>query len=112
MPATFRLREAANHRLLTHMSFDFQPGAAANSFPIAAVRFFDDDPLEALLFHGPEESYAFLGKMLAQADVRQAFDQLGENFLTAQQRQLFQGMAVEVKQIKNHVDERSPAFGI
>src|SRR5207249_1032622 len=106
MSATFRLREAPDHRFLPHVRLDFQPRPAANPLPIAAVRFFGDDSLETLFLDGSEEGYPLLGNVLAQVNVRQAFDQLSENFLAAQQRELFQVVAVEVKQIKDHVDER------
>ena len=112
MPRPLGFREAADHRFLPEVGFDFQPGVAPNALAVSAGAVLGHDPFKSLLFDGSEEGNATLGDVLTQVDAWQALDDSGQDFFAPRQWQLFEVVAVKVKQIKYRVHERAAALGI
>ena len=70
LSAAARLGESADHRLLSPMGFNLEPGVTACPFAVQALPVFGDDPFEPLGLGGLEEGDAAVPDVLAQVDVR------------------------------------------
>ena len=82
-----------------------QPGSPADAVKVRAVRALRDDPLQSLRFSGLKQGIALSLHVLANAHIRQAAHDLGENLLAAQERLRAQIVAVQIEQIEYVIEE-------
>ena len=107
LPAAARSGKAADHRLLAKVRFHLEPRLTADSLAIAALRLLGEHPFQAVLGNRLEEGPPLALDVLAELNVRQRPQHIGQDFFTAAERQVLQVVAIQVEQIEDLIDERT-----
>src|SRR3990172_9901107 len=103
--AAARFREPRNHGILREPRLHLQPLPAPSARFVDALRIFGDDPFQPLFFGYLVEQDAFFRYVVAESYFRNGRENLFQEFLPPEKRQVCQIMAPEVEEIENIIEQ-------